>query len=110
MKLYENTDLSQDFETDWIAIDYSKHKPSLKVRSLNVLWENVEGDLKGRLEIFASPDRIIKSVGVVLPISTNTNAQDTSIFLLVTSVRYVKFSYNSNGTTSGKIRIFLEIQ
>jgi hypothetical protein len=44
VELYENPDLSQNFETDWFAVDYSGRKPHLKTRSLNVVWENVEGN------------------------------------------------------------------
>lgn len=110
VKLYETQDLSQNFETDWFAVDYSSRKPKVKVRSLNVVWENVEGNLKGELQIFTSFDRKIKSVGAVLPISSNSNIQDTSVFLFVFSVPYVKFRFFSNGTTNGKITIFIEIQ
>ncbi len=110
VKLYENTDLSQNFETDWFPIDYSSRKPRLKARSLNVVWENVEGNLKGQLEIFTSPDRKTKTVGTNLTISSNTNIQDTSVLLFCVSVPYVKFRFHSNGTTSGKIRVFIEIQ
>jgi len=110
MKLYENTDLSQNFETNWLLVDFSGRKPNVKARSLSVLWENVEGEMKGQLELFASSDGKMQSIGAAIPISTNSNTQDASVFLFVTSVRYIKFRYSSNGTTSGKIEIFLEIQ
>ncbi len=110
VELYENPDLSQNFETDWFAVDYSGRKPHLKTRSLNVVWENVEGNLKGQLEIYTSPDRKTKTLGAILPVSGNTNIQDASVLLFCVSVPYVKFWYSSNGTTSGKIRVFIEIQ
>ncbi len=110
MKLYENTDLSQNFETNWLLVDFSGRKPNVKARSLSVLWENVEGEMKGQLELFASSDGKMQSIGAAIPISTNSNTQDASVFLFVTSVRYIKFRYSSNGTTSGKIEIFLEIK
>lgn len=108
LKLFE-IELTQDFATDWLPLDFRQSSSKLKPHTLCVVWENVLGSMKGTLQILGSADSKLETVGVTIPINKTTNKDDCSVFFLTSFIRFIRFKYIANGTTSGKLLCYLEL-
>lgn len=110
INLIEKTDLSQNFHSQWFAMDYSQRAQKMKAHALIIKWDNVSGSMQGSLQIIGSPDGQNETIAAEVAINTQTNANDSYVFLITSFVRFIKFKFISNGTTSGKLTCKLEFK
>lgn len=101
-EMISNMPMVSDFETDWFPLNYFYlNNEKLKALSIQIVWESVEGNLDGYIDVLVTNDVNTKAQGSRFFVNVNSNVADALIILLIPGFDYIKLKYVSNGTTNG---------
>jgi hypothetical protein len=103
--------MNVDFETEWFPIQYDSPNDGIKsASSIQVSWKNVEGTLNGIVEVIASDDQVMESIGCTLYINSDFNETDSEMLLLYPSFNFIKLKYTKNGITGGTMNAVIQYE
>lgn len=101
-EIISNMPMDLDFETEWFPLNYYFSKgEKLKASSLQIVWDNVEGNLTAYIDVLVTNDVNSKTLGSRYYVNNISNVDDALIILFITGFEYIKLKYVSNGTTNG---------
>jgi hypothetical protein len=111
-EIFKNADMSGNLETEAIELihnDLYENRIKEYSNSLAIIWQEVEGDLNGELQILVSLDSEFWTMADVVPINNETNSSDTMIYLIDPYVKFIKIKFNKNNIISGNLTAVLSI-
>jgi len=108
--IFDNYSMAANGESGWINTLFPEIKgdrDKLRLQNGTIEWKDATGDLDGVLTILSSPDSKTATKVMTIALNEATNIQDVYLILFSYRIRYIKFKYEKNGITSGKINIKL---
>ncbi|MBI5325029.1 MAG: hypothetical protein HZB41_07140 [Ignavibacteriae bacterium] len=110
-EIIKNCLMNSNFETEWFPIQYELPNDGIKsASSVQVSWKDVTGTLDGTIEIIASVDQVMESIGCTLNINSDYNVSDSEMFLLYPSFNYIKLKFTKNGITGGMMNAVIQYE
>lgn len=105
-----NKTLENDWESDLISLDISPKQTGgkkLKPDRINIIWDNVTGSFDGDLSIYINDLDNILTLAANITISSASNIDDSTVFIVTSSFDKLKFKFAKNGIIAGNIKILV---
>ncbi|OGU40529.1 MAG: hypothetical protein A2X61_13635 [Ignavibacteria bacterium GWB2_35_12] len=112
-EIIRNRGMNEDFGTEWFPVQPDPFKgPEMKVSavSLQISWKDVTGTPDGKIDVIASDDLVMESIGTTVNINSANNESDSEMLLLFPSFRFIKLKYTKNGITGGTMNAVIEYE
>ncbi len=110
-EIFKNNTMSDNFETEWFPAKLDPVSNMGKIgiaSSLQLTWKDVTGTLDGIIEVYASNDASLKSLGKTISVNTTTNEADSEMFLFIGYFSYFKIKFIKNGISGGKMTAIID--
>ena len=111
-EIIRNRNMNTDFETEWFPIQFDPFNNEMKAvaSSVQVSWKDVTGTLNGSVEVIASNDQVMNSIGCTLNINSGFNETDSEMLILYPSFNYIKLKFTKNGITGGTMNAVIQYE
>ncbi len=104
--------MNADFTTEWFPVQFDTFNGAMKSSavSLQVSWKAVTGTLNGKIEVIASDDQVMESIGTTTNINSVNNESDSEMFVMYPSFNFIKMKYTKNGITGGTMNAVIQYE
>ena len=111
-EIIRNRMMNVDFETEWFPVRLDPFNGDMKSSavSIQISWKDVTGTLDGTIEVLASNDQLMESIGTSININSENNESDSEMFVLYPSFNFIKLKYTKNGITGGKMNAVIQYE
>lgn len=109
IEIFREHNMALNTESDWVLIEsysfFDSPGKEQKLKSLQVSWDGVTGELNGELIFLLSNDMEFSTISKVLNINSGSNINDTELLVFYPCFKYLKILYKKNGITNGILSI-----
>lgn len=109
IEILREHNMALNTESDWILIEAYSFFDSLgkeqKLKSLQITWDGVMGELNGELIFFLSNDMEFSTISKILKINSTSNKNDSELIVFYPCFKYLKILYKKNQITEGILSI-----
>lgn len=109
LEILREHNMGQNAESDWILIEkdnfFDFEKKEQRIKSIQILWDNVSGELNGELIFLLSNDMEFSTLSKVMKIKSSSNKDDADLLVFYPCFKYLKIIYKKNGITDGILTI-----
>lgn len=104
--------MNVDFETEWFSVRLDPFNGEMKSSavSIQINWKDVTGALNGTIDVIASDDQVMESMGTTVNINSENNESDSEMFVLYPSFNFIKLKYTKNGISGGTLNAVIQYE
>lgn len=110
-EIIKDHNMDNDLETGWIPVFIDKIRnfgEKARAESLEIYWNDVTGDLDGKIQLFISNGQGSKALGNTYDIDGSSNVEDCEFIVLDhINFKYLKIKYIKNSITGGTLNAVL---